>query len=640
MTNNCLSKKFSGNFKEPNINHSFLNGTRYSTVKINEDLLQVMVKVVTDSFETSFNSYRDYDKFMVAMRRKYKYNLVISKTKLFTHYRKLYSEKKITRNYQLEKFMRIKGARSRSGVVSVTIFTSGSVMGGDDIDMVKTGGCPMNCHYCPFEKDSDGIPTQPRSYLSTEPGNKRATENLHHPLGQVYSRLFQLESIGHISHNHIESNKIELIISGGTFNFYPKDYIIWFSTCAYYACNTYYSAKENVGNFNKVRHMLSLSEEKLINETATNRIIGLTIETRPDYVAKSERGVIDFSQVKLFREIGVTRVQIGVQTTEDSILKKINRGCLNRDNKWGIQILKSNGFKTDIHIMLDLPGSSPEIDKAVINKITSDPYLQADQWKLYPTETTPFTKIKEWYDDGVYKPYAEDHTGGLSYLLMDVIIHAMAKIPEYIRVNRVVRDIPHISIEGGLKCSNFRQLAKQKMDRMGLLTSDIREREVKCKNINWDDMILDIVEYPASGGTEYFIQYCSKNKRILYGFIRLRHNNSYKYSLPSLESCALIRELHVYGQHVNVGNKNSKTVQHRGLGTKLLKKAESISRKNGYNKIVVISGVGVRSFYKKRGYELGDNDYMFKALPNYKNLYAIIMIFISILLCIINGFLN
>ena len=160
------------------------------------------------------------------------------------------------------------------------------------------------------------------------------------------------------------------------------------------------------------------------------------------------------------------------------------------------------------------------------------------------------------------------------------------------------------------------------------------------KNINWDDMILDIVEYPASGGTEYFIQYCSKNKRILYGFIRLRHNNSYKYSLPSLESCALIRELHVYGQHVNVGNKNSKTVQHRGLGTKLLKKAESISRKNGYNKIVVISGVGVRSFYKKRGYELGDNDYMFKALPNYKNLYAIIMIFISILLCIINGFLN
>ena len=188
-----------------------------------------MIKVVADSFDFTFNSYRDYDKFMIKMRRKHEYNLIISKTKLFTHYRKLYSENKITRNYQLEKFMRIKGARSRSGVVSVTIFTSGSVMGGDDIDMVKTGGCPMNCHYCPFEKDSDGIPTQPRSYLSTEPGNKRATESFHHPVGQTLSRLFQLESIGHISNNHKESNKIELIISGGTFNFYPRDYIIWFT---------------------------------------------------------------------------------------------------------------------------------------------------------------------------------------------------------------------------------------------------------------------------------------------------------------------------------------------------------------------------------------------------------------------------
>ena len=640
MLNKCLTQTFSGKFKQSDIDKVFLNGSRYTNIKISQELLDVLINVVTDSFSYTFNSYRDYDKFMIKMRRKYKYNLIISKTRLFTHYRKLYSENKITRNYQFEKFLRIKGARSRSGVVSVTIFTSGSVMGGDDIDMIKTGGCPMNCHYCPFEKDANGIPTQPRSYLSTEPGNKRASENLHHPLGQTYARLFQLESIGHISNNTKESNKIELIISGGTFNFYPKEYILWFSTCAYYACNTYYDARENVENFNKVRPMLSLSEEKKINEKSTNRIIGLTVETRPDYVAKTEKGVIDFSQIKLFREIGVTRVQIGVQTTEDWILKKINRGCRNRDNKWGIQILKSNGFKTDIHIMLDLPGSSPNIDKEVINEITDNPYLQADQWKLYPTETTPFTKIKEWYDEGSYKPYAEDHTQGCSHLLMDVIIHAMTKIPEYIRVNRIVRDIPHISIEGGLKCSNFRQLMKQKMDKQGILTKDIREREVKYKNIDWSDMILDIVKYPASAGTEYFIQFCSKNKRILYGFIRLRHNKTFKYSLPSLESCALIRELHVYGQHAHVGNKNTKTVQHKGLGTRLLKEAEKISYNQGFTKIAVISGAGVTGFYKKRGYKLGNNDYMYKTFVNYKKFFSKIMISISIVLVLINYFLK
>tara|TARA_B110000211_G_scaffold158151_1_gene179023 strand:+ start:12396 stop:14318 length:1923 start_codon:yes stop_codon:yes gene_type:complete len=636
MPNKCLSGKFSGKFTQNDISNIFIKGRAYTNIKINEELLDVMVKVVADSTGFTFNSYRDYDKFMLKMRRKYKYNLVISKTTLFTHYRNLYSNNKITRNYQLEKFMRIKGARSRSGVVSVTIFTSGSVMGGDDIDMVKTGGCPMNCHYCPFEKGADGVPTQPRSYLSTEPGNKRASENLHHPLGQTLSRLFQLESIGHISHNHKESNKIELIISGGTFNFYPKEYIIWFSTCAYYACNTYYQVKENVEDFNKVRPMLSLAEEKLLNEISPNRIIGLTIETRPDYVAKRERGIIDFSQVELFRRIGVTRVQIGIQTTEDTVLKKINRGCRNKDNKWGIKILKSNGFKTDIHIMLDLPGSSPEMDKGVIDKITSDPDLQADQWKIYPTETTPFTEIKKWYDAGTYKPYAEDHTHGTSYLLMDVIVHALIKIPEYIRVNRIVRDIPHISIEGGLKCSNFRQLTKQKMDKMGILTRDIREREVKYKQIDWSDMILDIVEYSASHGTEFFIQFCSKDKRILYGFIRLRHNNTNIYSLTSLKGCALVRELHVYGQHTHIGTKDKNAVQHRGLGSKLLKKAEEISIRRGFKKIAVISGVGVRGFYNKKGYTLGEDDYMYKPLFNYRILYIFMLAILGFMLILVD----
>ena len=635
--NGCLDPKYSGKFVEYNIKKVFLDGTKFSHVEIKQELLDVLKDVVTDSFKYRFNSYKDYDKFMVTMRKKYTYNIIISKTKLFAHYRYLLDNFNIPPNHELEKFMRIKGARSRSGIVSVTIFTSGSIMGSDNSELVKKGGCPMDCHYCPFEKDSDGNPSQPRSYLSTEPGNKRASENLHHPFGQVLSRIFQLESIGHINNTAEYSNKIELIISGGTFNFYPEQYIRWFATCAYYACNTYYEVKKHYNNFSKVRNMKSLEEEKLINETSTNRIIGLTIETRPDYVAKLDKKThaIDFSQIVLFREIGVTRVQIGVQTTRDRILKKINRGCKNFDNKWGILMLKSNGFKTDIHIMFDLPGSSPEIDITVLNEIIDDPLMQADQWKLYPTEVTPYTKIKEWFDAGTYKPYAEDHSKGTSYKLMEVVIHALTHVNEYIRINRVVRDIPHISIEGGLKCSNFRQLAKRKMDKAGILTKDIREREVKYKNIDWDDMILDIHKYPASCGTEYFIQYCSKDKRILYAFIRLRFNHVYKYSLKSLEDCALIRELHVYGQHVNIGNKNKYGVQHKGLGTKLLKKAESISIRNGFKRMAIISGAGVRGFYIKKGYHLGENDYMYKNLINYRKIISSIFIITGISILII-----
>ena len=613
--NTCLATKYSQNFTNEHIKDIFIKADNFSKIEIKEELLAVLISVIKDSFQFNFNNYRDYDKFMIKMRRKYKYNLIISKTKLFAHYRILKNSKRITPNPQIEKFMRIKGARSRSGVVSVTIFTSGSIMGSDDTDLISRGGCPMDCHYCPFEKDSNGNPTQPRSYLSTEPGNKRASENLHHPVGQVYSRLYQLQTIGHIS-DITDSNKIELIISGGTFNFYPKEYIEWFSACAYYACNTYYLARQKYTDFNQVRNMKSLEEEKLINETAINRIIGLTIETRPDYVApiNKKNKQIDFSQIKLFRKIGVTRVQIGVQTTKDNILKKINRGCTNFDNKWAIKMLKSNGFKTDIHIMLDLPGSSPEIDLEVLKDINENPDLQADQWKIYPTEITPYTKIKEWYEKGTYVPYADDHTHGISYKLMTVIIYALENVKEYIRINRVVRDIPHISIEGGLRCSNFRQLATNKMDKKGSYSMDIRNREVKYKNIDWNDMILDIHKYLGSGSDEYFIQFCSKDKKILYGFIRLRLNRNFKYSLESLDKCALIRELHVYGQHVNVGTKNTKGVQHKGLGTRLLKKAEEISIKNGYYKIAVISGVGVRGFYRKKGYILGEDDFMFKQI--------------------------
>jgi len=321
---------------------------------------------------------------------------------------------------------------------------------------------------------------------------------------------------------------------------------------------------------------------------------------------------------------------IGIQSTRDTILKKINRGCKNKDNIMGVRLLKQNGFKTDIHIMLDLPGSSPEIDKSVIDEIVDSPDIQADQWKLYPTEVTAFTRIKKWYDEGLYIPYSDDHSKGTSYKMLDVIIHGLTRVPPYVRINRVVRDIPHKSIEGGLKCSNMRQLADHKMKKNKIACNDIRKREVKYKTIDPNDIILDSIEYPSSGGMEYFIQYCSSNKKTLYGFIRLRLNKDFSDTMPCLHNCALIRELHVYGQHTSLGIESKHLVQHKGLGTKLINKAEEIARKHNYLQIAVISGVGVRNYYKKKGYVLGESDYMYKSLLknkyNYRVLAALCMI--------------
>ena len=614
--NGCLNQTFSNMFSETDIIKIFNNS--FKQIEIDERLLTSLIPVFKQAHNEIFTSYRHYDKFMLKMRRQTKYNIMVSKSSLYKHYVELISRELATKNYNLEKFMRTKGARSRSGVISVTIFTSGYLMGSEiSENAIKRGGCPMDCHYCPLEVDSSGNPTQPRSYLSTEPGNKRATENKHHPFGQVLSRLHQLEAMGHVSSNSKNISKIELIISGGTFNFYPREYIIWFTTCAYYACNTYYNVRNSKGDFSSVRVMRTLEYEKNENESSSLRIIGLTVETRPDYVTPSHKnysGVIDFSQIELFRLIGTTRVQVGVQSTNDDILRKINRKCTSAQNKEGIRRLKQNGFKTDIHIMYDLPGSTAQIDKQVIDEIVDHPDYQADQWKLYPTETVNFSVVKKWYDEGTYVPYAEDHSNGTSYQLVDVIQYSMSRVPEYIRINRVVRDIPHISIEGGLKCSNLRQLVKKKMDKQGLRCRDIREREVKHQDIDIANMIMDDHIYMASGGEEHFIQFCSKDKEILYGFIRLRLNSDFTDCLRSLYGCALIRELHVYGQHTNLGHKHKGLTQHKGLGTKLLMKAERIAKDAHYETIAVISGVGVREYYRKKGYVLGPHDYMYKSL--------------------------
>lgn len=619
-------------------------------ITFTEDDMVLMEKAFNNSQNYTFNCQKDYEKFTRG-EKLIRYN----KTKMIEGYRRLIVLNKIKRNMNLEKFMRLKVARGNSGVVVITTFMSGTQFG--DSKNIKRGGCPENCNYCPFEKDENGIPTQPRSYLSTEPGNKRATQNKHHPIGQTFDRADQLEKMGHISPFPDVSSKVEIIISGGTFNFFPHDYVEWYVTCTYYALNVYYEYKTS----GQLRDMMTLDEEQKINETASLRMIGLTIETRPDRLTEKEN---PFEIVRFFRRLGVTRVQIGVQHTDDSILKYVNRNCTNAQNKKGISILKQNGFKTDIHLMLDLPmpyvetvNCRPEHievinrveqniedeiphtfkinalrDMMMIYEVITDPDYQADQWKVYPTETTPFTKILEWYESGKYTPYAEFANGKL---LEAVIVYLKTLVHDYIRINRVVRDIPTESIYGGISCPEMRNNILSEMKKLGKVCNCIRCREVKADTFDSSDPpVLHIHQYESSGGTEYFISYENSAKTILYGMVRLRLNNLIDYVMDELYDCALIRELHVYGIHSGIGDSSAEKTQHKGLGRKLLNKAEEIAYNNGYEKIVVISGVGVKEYYRKNGYE-DYHTYMIKQLQPPLSHLIIQFVFFLIFICFI-----
>jgi ELP3 family radical SAM enzyme/protein acetyltransferase len=380
----------------------------------------------------------------------------------------------------------------------------------------------------------------------------------------------------------------------------------------------------NAGAPVPVRPMLSIEEEQKLNEKATHRVIGMTIETRPDWITK--KGTewsdnINLDEIKLFRQYGVTRIQIGVQHTDDYILKKVNRKCTNDENKWGIFILKQNGFKVDIHIMLDLPYSSPEQDKVMLQEIVDDPNYQADQWKLYPTLVLDFTKIKEWYDAGKYKPYAENNNG---QDLIDVLIYVKKQVAPWIRINRVFRDFPTKEIMGGSKMTHMRDAVLRQMDKQNIKCNCLRCREVKFQNYNPKDIKFKIDTFEASYGTEYFLSYTSHDEHVLYGYLRLRLNSSNYGVLPILHDTALIRELHVLGMQVSVNNtqNNINSTQHKKLGMKLMMNAEFIARIYKYNKISVISGVGVRDYYRKKGYELIET-YMIKRFTWKSTFYII-----------------
>ena len=486
-------------------------------------------------------------------------------------------------DYDLKKQIIKKIQKSQSGIVSITVLTSGTPEYTNAAgERVKgTFSCLHKCSFCPDEKPSadNNWVQQPKSYLFTEPAVLRANQNDFDAIKQMNTRISSLFKMGH------NVDKIELLVLGGTWSEYPKEYQEEFITALYYSANVYFDEMK--------REMKTLEEEISENEIAKIHIIGLTLEMRSDSICMRE--------IERLRRFNCTRVQLGIQHTDNEILRMNNRGEKIETAYRAIKLLKNNCYKIDAHFMLNLYGSSPEKDRLMLNEILENPDLQVDQLKIYPCAIVPFTKIKELYEAGLYIPYDDNH-------LYELIKEFKMKIKKYFRINRIIRDISgHYIIAGYSQQSvNMRQILNNDMKKNNWCCNCIRCREIKSNHIDDNDITLNVIEYKGSNGDEYFISY--ETEKYLIGFIRLRLNYETDNSkiMPVLINSALIRELHVYSNLSNVGSKDSNSYQHKGFGKNLILKAEEIAKLNGFNKIAIIAGTGVRNYYKKFGYNLID----------------------------------
>jgi len=329
------------------------------------------------------------------------------------------------------------------------------------------------------------------------------------------------------------------------------------------------------------------------NEVGDIKCIGINIETRPDFITENE--------AKYLRTLGVTKIEMGVQTTDEKVQEICKRGHTNSAVISATEILKDAGFKIGYHMMPNLPGSTAELDKSMLTQIFT-PNYQPDYLKIYPCVIMPKTELSEMYKKGDYKPYEDNE-------LEDVLYENMKSVPYWCRVDRVARDIPTDEIEKGFKTSNIRQIIEKRLKDEGVLCKDIRTREIQSQTIDKDTTKLVIRDYKASNGTEYFISYEDVKTDKIIALIRLRLPN--KTYIEELTNSAIIREVHVYGKQIAVGNKEKNKQQHIGFGRKLINKAEKIAKEKGYLKMSVISGIGTREYYKKLEYSL-EGTYMTK----------------------------
>jgi elongator complex protein 3 len=423
--------------------------------------------------------------------------------------------------------------------------------------------CRFKCIYCPFT----GLAA--KSYTGFEPAAMRARDSNFDPFLQASGRVAQYDGGGH------PTDKCEVIIMGGTFLGMDDSYKQSFIKGVYDGLNN--------------SRAPSLEDAKARNEKSSHRVVGLTIETRPDMCVQHIDEMLSF---------GATRVELGVQHADDNIYKIINRGHTVDDVIKSTKALKDAAFKVLYHIMPGLPGSSPEKDADFVKTLFSNPDFRPDMLKVYPTLVMEGTQLHSWLQEGKYKPYTAEQSA-------DVISEFFRYIPEYVRVMRIQRDIPAQMIGEGVKKSNLRELVDRKMAEKGISPREIRSREVR--DMDFSGFEIRKKSYDASGGKEHFISY---ENNMIAGFIRMRFPGQCTRT-EITDSTALIRELHVYGSSVPLSKKGK--VQHTGMGAALLKEAESIAQENGMKKMVIISGVGAREYYSKHGYSR-EGPYMSKPM--------------------------
>ncbi len=558
-----------------------------------QELARIIIKKAAGK---KFKNRRAFEKFRNGIIKEHK-SVVFHNLYFVKAYNDLLKDGEINVNENLLSLIQKRKVRTLSGVAPVTVLT-------------KPFPCPGKCIYCPTDV------RMPKSYLPSQPAAQRGFRQQFNPYTQVFVRLKALAMTGH------QISKVELRILGGTWSSYPKRYQTWFVKKCIQAMNEFKAQisdektdkMENIIEKNVVSSPYGKDEINTVvlnsikkgnlkfadvvkeNETAKVRCIGINVETRPDH--------IDEEEVRRLRKLGVTKIEIGVQTTDDKVQEITERGHDLASVRKATRLLKDAGFKLSYHMMPNLPGSTIEKDSKMIGELFEGDEYQPDYLKLYPCMVVPKSKLAIIYRKGGFEPYNDE-------ILQEILYQNLKDVPEWCRVDRVARDIPAPDIEAGTKFSNVRQILEKRMNDEGVRIREIRYREIKDADVNIDDIEFVVRKYNAGGGVEYFLSYEDVKNDKLIALLRLRFPR--KTFIKELNGASLIREVHVYGKQIAVGKKLKGENQHMGWGSRLMKKAEEISLGSDYKKIAVIAGIGTREYYAKKGYSL-DGTYMCKKL--------------------------
>ena len=466
--------------------------------------------------------------------------------------------------------IRMKPIRTLSGVTTITVLT-------------KPHPCPGECIFCPSE---EGLP---QSYLSDEPGARRGVEHAFDPFTQVSSRLKALHEVGH------PTDKIELLILGGSWTAYPASYREWFIRRCFEALN-----QENP---NDDTGEVSLADVQKTNSQARHRNVGLVVETRPD--------LITIENLVEMRRQGVTKMQLGIQSMDDRILQLNKRGHSAEEAEEAICLVRAAGYKVVVHWMPNLLGATPQSDREDFARLWREGGINPDEMKIYPCQLLRNAELYQYWERGEYRPYEEQE-------LIDLLADIKPTVPRFCRINRVIRDIPSNHVVEGNRNTSLRQDVAQEMKKRGSSCQCIRCREIRKGKIDDRNLVLDDQVYKAGWAEEHFLSYNTQDDNIL-GFLRLSlPSANHFFPVEELQDAAIIREVHVYGQSVELGGEGSGSVQHRGLGSSLIEKAAEIALSKGYRKLTVISAVGTREYYAARGFTLTDL-YMVRDLRTEEN---------------------